>query len=271
MSLAGLFGNIGIWLVVVLLVLGAGPSWNLASGAAPLQGDWSRAYRGSAGIAPDPATVQEPMVQVYAARAFEWRGAFAVHSWIAVKPAAATTWTTYQVIGWSVRRGGKAVVIRNEPPDRHWFGSAPTLLTELRGEGVDEIIARIDAAARVYPWNDSYSAWPGPNSNTFTAWVARRVPELELDLPPTAVGKDWLGETTFLASAPSGTGYQFSIFGIFGVLAARAEGLEINVAGLTLGIDPGDLAIKLPGFGSIGPSRSTQGGNTALGSGEANR
>lgn len=260
-----------VWFAAVATLLGAGPLWNLTSGAAPFEGDWSRAYRGSAGIAPDPAKVREPMVQVYAARAFEWRGAFAVHTWIAVKPAAAKSWTTYQVIGWSVRRGGKAVVIRNEAPDRYWFGDRPILLTEMRGDGVDAVIDRIDQAARSYPWNDVYSAWPGPNSNTFTAWIARQAPELKLELPSIALGKDWLGETTLLADAPSGTGYQFSIYGVLGILAARKEGLEVNVAGLTLGIDPGDLAIKLPGFGSIGPSVGSAKAKSMLGSDETKR
>ena len=56
-----------------------------------------------------------------------------------------------------------------------------------------------------------------------------------------------------MASAPSGTGYQVSLFGLIGLLAAREEGLEVTILGLTFGIDPLDLAIKLPGVGSIGP------------------
>src|SRR5918993_831660 len=51
---------------------------------------------------------------------------------------------------------------------------------------------------------------------------------------------------------PSGTGAQASIFGVLGLLAAPEEGLEVNVLGLTFGLDPGDLAVKLPLVGSIG-------------------
>ncbi len=243
-----------ITFALVLILLGTGPAWNLASGRAPLHGDWSTATRDPAGIAPDPAAYREAIVQVYAAPAFAWRGALGVHSWIAVKPTGARTWTTYQVIGWRLRHGGSAVVVQNEAPDRYWFGQRPELLAELRGDGVDAVIARIDQAARDYPWADTYSVWPGPNSNTFTAWVAREVPELRLDLPPTAIGKDWLGKTTFAAAAPSGTGYQISVLGVAGVLAAVEEGLEVNIAGLTLGVDPLDFAVKLPGFGRIGGS-----------------
>ena len=115
------------------------------------------------------------------------------------------------------------------------------------------MIDKVEAAVESYPYKTSYRTWPGPNSNTFTAYVARAVPELGLELPPHAVGKDYLGATDFVASAPSGTGYQVSLFGLFGLLLAREEGLEVTILGLTFGIDPMDLAIKLPGVGSIGP------------------
>ena len=121
----------------------------------------------------------------------------------------------------------------------------------LKGEGVDDIIKRIDLAARQYPYQHGYKAYPGPNSNTFTAWVARHVPELRLDLPPTAIGKDFLGDR-LVSEVPSGTGYQFNIKGLFGVLAAVEEGLEVNLAGLTFGVDPLNLASKMPGIGRVG-------------------
>ena len=68
---------------------------------------------------------------------------------------------------------------------------------DVRGEGVDELIKKVDKAAKTYPYRNTYSVWPGPNSNTFIAWIGRIVPELRLDLPPTAIGKDWLGKTNF--------------------------------------------------------------------------
>jgi hypothetical protein len=39
---------------------------------------------------------------------------------------------------------------------------------------------------------------------------------------------------------------------VFGVLAAVEEGIEVNIAGLTFGIDPLNLALKLPGVGRLG-------------------
>ena len=244
------------WLLTSALVLVAmfgGPLAILTAGRVS-GGEWWNASREPIGLAPDPAQHPEAIVQVYAARAYSWRGAFGVHTWISVKPHGADGYTVYEVIGWRVRRGDPALVIHNDAPDRHWYGNPPTLVADLRGDGVDDVIRRIDAAARAYPYRDTYAVWPGPNSNTFTAWVARAAPELKLDLPATAIGKDWLdtGSGQIFARTPSGTGFQFSLFGLLGVLAGVEEGIEVNFAGLTLGIDPLDLTLNLPGFGNIG-------------------
>jgi len=217
--------------------------------------DWRTASQQPVGLAPDPASTPEAMVQVYSARAFGWRGIFGVHSWVAVKPAQAKAFTVYEVIGWRLRYGDSALVVRLRAPDARWFGAKPELLAEKRGAGVDDLIARIDAAAHAYPWAGEYRLWPGPNSNTFTAWIARAVPELEVDLPPTAIGKDYLG-ASFLAPAPSGRGFQLSLFGLAGVTASAVEGLEVNVLGLTFGVNPFDPAIKLPFVGRVGTARA---------------
>jgi hypothetical protein len=215
--------------------------------------DWRTASRESAGIAPDPAETREAVVQVYAARTWGWRGTFAVHTWIAVKPAGAADYVTYEIVGWRFWRDGNGQTRREGPPDRHWFGARPEIYAELRGEAAAQAIPQIEAAIAGYPFAAAYRTWPGPNSNTFTATIARQVPALRLDLPPTAVGKDYLGPSDFAATAPSGSGYQVSLFGVLGATLAVEEGLEVNILGLTFGLDPLDLAIKLPGLGRLGP------------------
>ena len=217
--------------------------------------DWRTASRAPVGLAPDPATTPEAVVQVYAARAVRWRGYFGVHSWVAVKPAAARAYTVYEVIGWRLRYSDSALAIRQRGPDERWFGAEPELLADRRGPGVDKLIERIDAAARAYPYAAEYGVWPGPNSNTFTAWIARAVPELEVDLPPTAIGKDYLRDR-WLATAPSGRGLQISLYGLLGLTASTIEGMEINILGLTFGFHPYPPAIKLPLVGRLGPARN---------------
>src|ERR1043166_139604 len=47
---------------------------------------WQQARGDPTGLSPDPATTQEPVIQVFAAPAVSWRGILSVHTWIAVKP-----------------------------------------------------------------------------------------------------------------------------------------------------------------------------------------
>ena len=138
-----------------------------------------------------------------------------------------------------------------EAPDMLWYGAYPQLLADHRGARAEAMIGQIEAAVAAYPWRESYRLWPGPNSNTFVAWVARHVPALRLDLPPTAIGKDYLGSATFIGHAPSGTGWQLSLLGLAGVTVARDEGVEMNLLGLGFGVDVDDLALRVPGFGRL--------------------
>jgi len=204
-----------------------------------------------AGAAPDPREAPEAVVQVYGARAMGVKGWFGVHTWVAVKQTDATAYTVYEVIGWRLRWSDSALVVRTRQPDAPWFGSQPELYAEKRGPGVDELINRIDKAVRDYPYAGKYTLWPGPNSNTFTAWIARHVPELELDLPATAIGKDYLGSTV-LSTAPSGSGFQFSLGGLLGIAVSGVEGLEVNLLGLNFGVGPSGF--KLPLLGRLGPA-----------------
>ena len=235
----------------LLIFLLAGPLLVLIGGDV-MGKAWWEASRDSSGQAPDPAVTREAVVQVYSARAFSWRGAFGVHTWISVKPTNARHYVVYHVVGWRLRDGNTSVVIERDIPDRLWYDALPELLVDLRGPGVDDVITKINVAARAYPFGGKYTVWPGPNSNTFTAWIGRRVPELKLDLPPTAIGKDWLGDDGLFAKSPSGTGYQISFFGLVGILFGIEEGFEVNVAGLNFGLDPLKLALRLPGIGRVG-------------------
>jgi hypothetical protein len=153
--------------------------------------DWRTASREPAGIAPNPAASREAVLQIYGAPAWGWRGWFAIHTWIAAKQTGAASYTVYEVIGWRQRQGLPVVRIEQDLPDRYWYGERPRLLKEFRGGGVDRLIAAVDLAAKNYPWPDTYKAFPGPNSNTFTAWIAGQVPELDLKLPFTAIGSGY--------------------------------------------------------------------------------
>jgi hypothetical protein len=212
---------------------------------------WYEARRDPTGLAPDPAVTREAVIQVYAARAVAWRGIFAVHTWISVKPTDAKLFTRYEVVGFGVQNGLPAIRVDRMGPDNYWFGNKPDLILDRRGEGVDALIEKVRNAVATYPWPNEYRTWPGPNSNTFLRWIAREVPELRLNLPSTAIGKDYLGVLP-VAWSPSGTGVQLSLLGVAGGMLALDEGIEINLLGLVIGLDFKAPALKLPGLGRIG-------------------
>ena len=114
------------------------------------------------------------------------------------------------------------------------------------------MLPQIEAAIETYPHADRYRAYPGPNSNTFIAHIARSVPDLALDLPPTAIGKDYRPLHALIGAAPSGRGIQVNLLGLGGLILSSEEGIELNVLGLGLGIDLFDPALRLPGVGRIG-------------------
>jgi hypothetical protein len=244
--------RVTLWLLLLVGLFAAGPLYTLAFGRASVAGDWRTATHRSAGLAPDPAIHKEAVVQVYAGRTFGWRGAFAVHTWLAAKPKDADEYTRYEVIGWYARAGHSAVSVSGaRAPDAEWYGNAPRLLRDLRGADAEAVIAKLPKAVESYPFAMQYSVWPGPNSNTFIAHLGREIPELRLTMPSTAIGKDYLPLGDVFARSPSGTGYQLSLSGLFGVIAGGDEGFELNVLGLVAGVDVRQPALKLPGIGRV--------------------
>ncbi|MEO8303311.1 MAG: DUF3750 domain-containing protein [Betaproteobacteria bacterium] len=239
-------------LILTFALLLAGPMLTLAFGPVSFKGDWRTATQHSTGQAPDPATHPEAIVQVYASRTFGWRGAFAVHTWLAAKPAGAARYQRIEVIGWNLRSGPTAVSISDlRAPDAEWYGATPSLIRDLRGSEADTVITKLPQAVASYAYPGTYNAWPGPNSNTFIAHLGREIPELRVNLPSIAIGKDYLPGGSIFARTPSGTGYQVSLRGILGIAAGGDEGFELNVLGLVTGLDLRRPALKLPGIGRV--------------------
>jgi hypothetical protein len=239
-------------LILFLLPLGTHALWWLVRNEGVP--DWSAADWSSAGLLKAPAAGDPALVRVYAARVGRWRGIVAHHSWVVVKPAGAPRHTRYDVVGWGmpVRTDGWAA-------DGRWFGNAPETVLALDGEAAARAIPQIRAAVASYPHRalGSYTVWPGPNSNTFAAYVLARIPEVATTLPPTALGKDWAPPGRWIERTPSGTGLRLSLGGYAGLTIGWVEGVEINVLGLVTGFDLRRPALKLPGWGRIGPDWGT--------------
>jgi hypothetical protein len=231
-------------LIVLPIVAGAAFSYSVGWPHSWRAADWS-----SAGLLPAASVDKPAAVYIMAGRSGRWKGIFAVHHWLVLKPAGAEHYERYDVVGW-----GRPVRFNRYPPDGRWYSSEPKIVHELRGPEAAKLIPRLRAAVKSYQWSGygDYRVWPGPNSNTFIAHVARTVPELGAELDPAGIGKDWLGPGLRTGRMPSGTGWQISWNGLIGAGFGTAEGLELHLLGATIGIDFDDLALKLPALGLIG-------------------
>ncbi|CAN5311715.1 DUF3750 domain-containing protein [soil metagenome] len=211
--------------------------------------DWQSADRSSAGLLPEPAAHPEALVRVFAARTVRWRGIFAVHTWVVVKPRNATRYTRYDYTAW-----GEPIRINGFAADGRWFGDLPEVLASADGAAAESMIPKITAAIENYKLRSygDYRAWPGPNSNTFVAAVLASVPELQIALPPTAIGKDFPYAGNAFGWTPSGTGLRATLGGYLGLTVGWIEGIEFNFLGAVFGVDIRRPALKLPGIGRLG-------------------
>lgn len=210
---------------------------------------WWLADRSSAGLLPPANRAPEAVVRVYAAPTVSWRGIFAVHSWIVMKPAGAPAYQRWDLTAW-----GDPIRVDGFLPDGRWFGQVPNLVLAADGAAAEAMIPRLRDAIARYRFRNrgDYQAWPGPNSNTFVATVMAAVPEIRVTLPPNAIGKDFPADGRWLAWTPSRTGVRLSLGGYLGLTLGWVEGLELNIFGGVIGCDIRRPAIKLPGVGRIG-------------------
>jgi Protein of unknown function (DUF3750) len=212
--------------------------------------NWWEARWTSAGILPAPADDPEPHVYVFAARTGGWRSIFAVHTWIVVKPAHAEAYTRYDVTGF----GSRPIRVNGYVPDSYWIGNRPQMFAAIGGARAAAAIPKIERAVASYTFagEGDYRMWPGPNSNTFVATVLRAVPELEVAMPPEAIGKDFRADGALFGLTESGTGVEMNVFGLLGLKIGRIEGIEVNFLTLVAGVDARGPALKIPAFGRIG-------------------
>ena len=99
-------------------------------------------------------------------------GLFAVHYWLVVRDAGEChRWEVWQ----TKNAGGRSVghVHRDlKAPDAGVGGGPARIVARWRGADA-RAIAKVLADVSRYPHCERYLAWPGPNSNTFVAWVMR--------------------------------------------------------------------------------------------------
>lgn len=184
-----------------------------------------------------------------AARTGGLKGALSLHTWIVTKEAGGFQYNRYDKVGW-----GSAVRKNMFEPDARWYSNQPFFVKTIRGEAAEKLIPKVEAAISKYPHDGygGYRIWPGPNSNSFVAYVLRAVPEINAVLPSNAVGRDFTAKHNFFQLASDGLDVHFSIYGLVGMAAGVRSGLEFHLLGLVFGLDFAEPGVKLPGFGRIG-------------------
>lgn len=76
-------------------------------------------------------------------------------------------------------------------PKKAWPGRHCGLVSGGTESPACKLFQVIKESGQTYPYREHYKFWPGPNSNTFVAWVLAQVPEVQFDLPRNAIGKNY--------------------------------------------------------------------------------
>ncbi len=105
-------------------------------------------------------------------------GVLAVHYWFNIlhggeEDAACRRWEVWQ----RKAAGGESFGYLHcnlKGPDDDVGGGPARLAQEWRGEQAARLQAVLEGCAKAYPYCHRYLPWPGPNSNTFAAWVLRQ-------------------------------------------------------------------------------------------------
>jgi len=76
-----------------------------------------------------PSQHEEAIIRVYGARTVRWKAIFAIHTWIVVKEANASTYTRYDYTAW-----GEPIRTNGFAADARWFGAVPETIAAVDGD-----------------------------------------------------------------------------------------------------------------------------------------
>jgi hypothetical protein len=111
----------------------------------------------------------------------------AVHYWFVVfDDTGCHRWEVWQ----TKNAGGRSIGHLHcdlKHPDAHVGGGPTRIAAEWSGEAAVKL-KQVLESAESYPFCHKYWYWPGPNSNTFAAWVLRKA-GIRHALGPMALGK----------------------------------------------------------------------------------
>jgi hypothetical protein len=172
-----------------------------------------------------------------------------IHYWFVTFEPETGQWHRWEVWQEPDVRGTSWRYVHKDlmPPASGVGGGSSVVAKEWRGETAREIISILNTSS-IYPDRNIYRVWPGPNSNTYVAWVLRQSNEWA-DLHPMGVGKDYFG-IIGVGLSTTKTGLQLES-PLSGLKVGLRDGLEVHIFSLTIGIDILPPAIKTP-LGRVG-------------------
>jgi hypothetical protein len=116
-------------------------------------------------------------------------GMFAWHYWLVVDDGAGCQrWEVWQ----TKNAGGSCIghVHCNLKAPAEGVGGGPSRVSRVWKDDAARRIAEVLRDAASYPYCERYRMWPGPNSNTFVAWVLRQAGIDEV-LDPRGLGRNY--------------------------------------------------------------------------------
>ena len=166
--------------------------------------------------------------------------------WIASKPANAPAFTVYEVTAFAFAAAAGAS--QSAAPRMAGGSAAPDLLADVRGPA----------------WIRSSSASSTPSRRLLAIPTASGGSQLQhvhgirlrrAGAPrgsPGACRRQGLPRHARVRALAERAGGQVNLFGVLGLVAGIEEGMELNLLGLTFGVDPNDVALELPFVGTFG-------------------
>ena len=133
---------------------------------------WSRADWSSARLLPPASAKPEALVHVYAARTGRWKGIFAHHSWIVIKPRGAAAYTRYDKVAW-----GRPVKVDGWAPDARWYGHQPQLVGSVEGPAAEALIEKSKVAPALLLTD---YVMPGMNGHELATRMRARFPGIKV-------------------------------------------------------------------------------------------
>jgi hypothetical protein len=169
-----------------------------------------------------------------------WVSRFAIHSWVDYRADVHSPWKRVEVM--NKTRGLLHHQIDYETVhSRERWGNGVRVLSQSDGKNSPDFVREIKDFSDNYDAT-TYTAWPGPNSNTFVERLLREVNGLTAQLDHNAVGK---GHGFYAGRTTGGTGIELQSSFVGAAIGLR-EGVELSLMGLSSGVSVIPFSVKIP-------------------------